>query len=153
MSKEEQKFLCTNLNSDEEPWGFLYLLFNVSKVPLKTLPVMSYCGNLLHPLGQIITEWLQLLARMQKLYFLYLFTLKKELDRQKSHRTPACLFVMKLPCTQISKQDRYFTTLDGLPSKTRSICLSHPRYWWTHWYFSWQITFSNLETHIGCKKW
>ena len=64
LNKEERKFLRTNLRSNEDPWGFLYLLFNLHKVPLNTRPVVSYCGNLLNTLGQLITECLQPLARM-----------------------------------------------------------------------------------------
>ena len=64
--KEEIKFLCTNLRSSEEPWGFLYLPFKVHKVQLNTCPIVLYCLNLLHPLGQLITERLQTLAVMQK---------------------------------------------------------------------------------------
>ena len=55
LTNEELKFICTNLRSNEKPWGFLYLLFKVHKNPLKTRPVVSYCGNLLYPLGQLIT--------------------------------------------------------------------------------------------------
>ena len=44
---------------------------------------MSYCGNFLHPFGQLITEWLQPLAKLQKSYFQDSFTLKKELDLQE----------------------------------------------------------------------
>ena len=77
ISKEERKFLCTNLRLKEEPWGLFYLLFKVHNIPLKTRPVVSYCGKLLHPLGQLIEEWLQLLTRMQKYYFQDSFTLKK----------------------------------------------------------------------------
>ena len=55
LIKEEIKFLRTHLRQNEEPWVFLYLLFKVHKNPLKTRPVVSYCGNLLHPLGQFIT--------------------------------------------------------------------------------------------------
>ena len=69
LSKEERKFLRTNLRLNEEQWGFLYLLFKLDKVPLKTRPVVSYCGNILQPLGQLITEWLQPLAIMRKSYF------------------------------------------------------------------------------------
>ena len=69
LSKEERKVFRTNLRSNEELWGFLYLLFKVHKVPLKTRLVVLYCRNLLHPLGHVITEWLQPLARMQKSYF------------------------------------------------------------------------------------
>ena len=58
ISKEERKLLCTYLRLNEESWGFLYLLFKVNKNPLKTRPVVSYYGNLLHPFGQIITKWL-----------------------------------------------------------------------------------------------
>ena len=55
LSKEEREFIRTNLRLNKEPWVFLYLLFKAHKVPLKTRPVVSYCGNLLHPLGQLIT--------------------------------------------------------------------------------------------------
>ena len=83
LSKEERNFLRTHLRLNEEPWGLLYLLFKVHKIPLITRPVVSYCGNLLRPLGQLIIEWLQPLAKMQKSYFQDSFTLKKELDLQK----------------------------------------------------------------------
>ena len=82
ISKEERKFLRTHLRQSEEPWGLLYILFKVYKNPLKTRPVVSYCGNILHPLGQLIIEWLQPLAKMQKSYFQDSFKLKKELDLQ-----------------------------------------------------------------------
>ena len=59
LSKKEQKFLRTNLKLNEEPLGFLYLLFKVHKVPLKTRPVVSYCNNFLHTLSQLITELMQ----------------------------------------------------------------------------------------------
>ena len=83
LNKEERKFLCKNIRSKEELWVFLYLVFKVHTFALKTRPVVLYCGNLLHPLGQIITEWLQPLARMHKYYFRDSFKLKKELDLQK----------------------------------------------------------------------
>ena len=83
LSKEEIKFLHTNLRLNKDTWGFLYLLFKVHQVLLKTRMVVLYCGNLLHPLGQLITEWLQPLARMQKSYFQDSITLKKKLDLQK----------------------------------------------------------------------
>ena len=102
LIKEEQKFLRTNLKSNKDPWGFLYLLFRVHKVPLKTHLFVSYCRNLLHPLGNLITECLKPLTRMKKLYFQDSFAFKKELEGKKSHQTPACLFVMQLPCTRIS---------------------------------------------------
>ena len=66
MIKEERKFLRTNLRSSEGPWGYLYILLKVHKVPLKTCPVVTYYGNPLHHLGQIIKEWLQPLDIMQK---------------------------------------------------------------------------------------
>ena len=80
LSKEERKFLCTHLRLNKEPWGFLYLLFKVHKNPLKTRLVVSYRKNQLQPLGQLITEWLLPLAKMQKSYLQDSFTLKKELD-------------------------------------------------------------------------
>ena len=58
----------------------MYLLFKVHKNPLRTRPVVSYCRNLLHPLGQLITECLQPLSKMQKSYFQDSFTLKNELE-------------------------------------------------------------------------
>ena len=83
LSKEKRKLLHTDLRSNEDPWGFFYILFKVHKVLLKTHPFVLYYGNILHPLGQIIAEWLQPLARMQKSYFQDSFTLKKELDIHK----------------------------------------------------------------------
>ena len=83
FSKEERKFLCTHLRLNEEPWGFLYLLFKVHKNPLKTCPVVSYCGNLLHPLEHLTPEWLHPLAKMQEYYFHDYFNLNKELYLQK----------------------------------------------------------------------
>ena len=56
LSKKEIKFLRTHLRLNEEQWGFLYLLFKVHNIPLKTRLFVSYCGNLLHPLGQLITQ-------------------------------------------------------------------------------------------------
>ena len=152
LNKEERKFLCTNLSSNEDQWDFLCLLFKVHKVPLKTRPVVLYCRNLLHTLGQLITEWLKPLDRMYKYYFKDSFTLKKELDLQKYHQTPASSFVMQSSFAQTSKQARPFTASDGSPSITRDIWLSHPWSWWTHYAFSWQITSSNLETHIGYRR-
>ena len=40
LSKKERKFLRMNLRSKEEPWGFLYLLFKLYNIPLKTRPVV-----------------------------------------------------------------------------------------------------------------
>ena len=82
LSKGKRKFLCTHLRLNEEPWGYLYILFKVHKNPLKIRQVVLYCGNLLQPLGQLTTEWLKPLAKMQKSYFQDSFTLKKELDLQ-----------------------------------------------------------------------
>ena len=62
---------------------FLYIIFKVHKVPLKTRPTVLYNGNLLHHLGELITEWLQTLTKIQISYFQDSFTLKKELDQQK----------------------------------------------------------------------
>ena len=92
LSKENRKFLRTHLRLNEGPWGLLYLLFKVHKNRLKTRTVVSYCGKLLHPLGQLITERLQPLAKMHKFYFQDSFTLKKELDLQKIPSN-ACLFI------------------------------------------------------------
>ena len=83
LSKEERQCICTHLRLNEEPWDFLYLLFKVHNILLKTSPVVSYCGNLLQPLGKLISEWLQPLANMHKFYFQDSFTLKKELDLKK----------------------------------------------------------------------
>ena len=83
LKKEEHKFIFTNLKLNEEPWEFVYPLFKVHQVLVKTRLVVLYCKNLLHPLGQLITEWLQPLSRMQKSYFQDSFTLKKELNKKQ----------------------------------------------------------------------
>ena len=118
LSKEESNFFRAHLRLNEEPWGFLYLLFKVHNNPLKTRPVVSYYGNLLHPLGQLITEWMQPLAKIQKSYFQDSFTLKKELDLQNFHQTPACLYVTPHRCTPTSRQARNFTASDSSPWTT-----------------------------------
>ena len=99
LSKEDRKFICMNLRLKGEPWDSLYLLFKVHKIPLKTRPVVSYYDNLLHSLGQVIIEWLQPLAKMQKSYFQDSFMLKNELDLQKYHQTPTCSYVTLHQCT------------------------------------------------------
>ena len=101
LSKEKRNFLCTHLRLNEDPWVFLYLLFKVHKNPLKTRPVVSYCGNILHLLGQLITEWLQPLAKMQKSYLQDSFMLKRNLTFKIFHQLPAYLFVTLLLCKQI----------------------------------------------------
>ena len=51
LSKEERKFLRMDLRSNKEPWGFLYLLFKVHKVPLKTCPGCVVLREPTAPLG------------------------------------------------------------------------------------------------------
>ena len=113
LNKEEQKLLCTNLRLNEKQLGSLYIFFRVHKFSLNTRLVVSYCRNLLRPLGQLITEWLQPLARIQKSYFHYSFTIKRNSAENKFHQTPTSSLFMQPPCTQTSEQACPFNALDG----------------------------------------
>lgn len=69
--------------TEDEPFGYFYLLYKLHKSPLKTRPVCSDCASLPHALGQWVDEMLQPLVKAQHTYFRDSFVLKRELDKLK----------------------------------------------------------------------
>ena len=63
----------------KNPFPFFYQLYKIHKNPIKTRPVISGCGSLLHPLGHWIDEELQPIAKKMPAYFKSSYVLKEEL--------------------------------------------------------------------------
>jgi len=82
----ERKFLRKNLNENEDPFGRFYLTLKAHKLKpgdpvgaLKSRPIVSCPGSLLHPLGVWTDSRLQEVAKQQASYFPNSFELKKQL--------------------------------------------------------------------------
>ena len=141
-----------HLRQNEDPWGFLYLLFKVHKNPLKTRPFVSYCGNLLHPLGQLITEWLQHLTKIQKSYFQDSFTLKKEFDLQNIPSN-ARLFICDATSMYTNiKTGPAFHCIGQFALENKEHLSVAPAVLMNALRLIMKTTPSNLGTHIGFKK-
>jgi len=85
-SKMERKFLRKNLNENEDPFGRFYLTLKAHKLKpgdpvsaLKSRPIVSCPGSLLHPMGVWTDSRLQEVAKQQASYFPNSFELKKQL--------------------------------------------------------------------------
>jgi hypothetical protein len=92
LHKNEIKFLKKSLDENNDPFPKFYLTFKVHKLPLKTRPIVSCSGSLLHPLGIWVDSILQNVAQKQKSYFKSSFTLLKELNEMDNLPTSARLF-------------------------------------------------------------
>jgi hypothetical protein len=79
LTKNEAKFLRRHLRENTDPFGFMYLLMKIHKSPMKTHPILSLKGSLLHGLGLWANDKLQKYATRQKSYFKSSFDLKTEL--------------------------------------------------------------------------
>jgi hypothetical protein len=79
LTKNEAKFLRRHLRENTDPFGCLYLLMKIHKSPMKTRPILSLKGSLLHGLGLWANDKLQQYATRQKAYFKSSFDLKTEL--------------------------------------------------------------------------
>ena len=62
LTNEEKLFIRKRTAEVEDPFPVLYLLMKVHKQPLKTRPVVSCSGSLLHPLGVWLDTALQPIA-------------------------------------------------------------------------------------------
>ena len=81
IGDEVVKFLRKSLkDTEEDPFGYFYLLYKLHKNPIKTRPVCSDCASTNHGLGQWVNEMLQPVALAQKAYFKDSFSLKDRLD-------------------------------------------------------------------------
>ena len=79
LSKQERKFIRTSESQCKDAFPYFYLLMKVHKNPLRTRPIVSCSGSLLHALGVWIDIKFQTVAAKQKTYFKSSFDLKKEL--------------------------------------------------------------------------
>jgi hypothetical protein len=79
LTKNEAKFLSRYLRETMDPFGLLYLLMKIHKSPMKTRPIVSLKGSLLHGLGLWANKKLQQYTTTQNAYFKSRFDLKTEL--------------------------------------------------------------------------
>ena len=79
IGKSKVDYISSHLDKCRHPFPFFYQLYKIHKKPLKTRPVISGCGSLLHPLGHWIDEQLQPVARSMPSYFRSSYVLKEEL--------------------------------------------------------------------------
>jgi len=66
--------------SNEDPFGYFYLLVKLHKTPISTRPVCSDCASLPHALGKWVDLQLQPIVQNQATYFKNSLALKTELD-------------------------------------------------------------------------
>lgn len=79
ISRNEKRFLLTNIEANVDPFATFYMTMKVHKTPLKTRPIVSCSGTLLESLGVWVDSKLQIAAKKQPSYFKSSFDLKKEL--------------------------------------------------------------------------
>ena len=77
LTKDERRFLSTNLETNKTPFATFYITAKVHKTPLKSRPIVSCSGSLLHAIGVWIDDKLQHAAKTQHSYFKSSFDLKK----------------------------------------------------------------------------
>ena len=96
LHADHRAFLRQKLKvTQEDPFGYFYLLYKLHKTPIKTRPVCSDCSSTCHALGQWVNEMLQPIAQSQAAYFKDTFALKKKLDRialDSNKRYSLCTF-------------------------------------------------------------
>lgn len=79
IGKPAVQYIRTQMAECKNAFPFFYQLYKIHKNPIKTRPVISGCGSLLHPLGHWIDEELQPIAKSMPSYFKSSFVLKEEL--------------------------------------------------------------------------
>jgi len=86
MTKMERKFLRSRRDENNSPFARFYLTLKAHKLKagedvrhLKSRPIVSCPGSLLHPLGVWVDRKLQTVAQLQRSYFKNSFALKQQL--------------------------------------------------------------------------
>lgn len=83
LPRSEKTFLRYHFRENEQPFARFYLTLKVHKFtngrPLKSRPIVSCPGSLLHPLGLWVDSHLQKVAKGMPSYFKSSFDLKQEL--------------------------------------------------------------------------
>ena len=87
LSTTETKYLRKKTKECTDPFPKLYLLMKVHKTPLKTRPVVSCSGGLLHPLGVWLNTALQPIATKLTSFIASSYNLKEAL--KTIHGLPA----------------------------------------------------------------
>ena len=79
IPKNVKAFLRHHLKENVNPFGYFYLLYKIHKKPMKTRPVCSGSGSLLHLLSMYIDDMLQPIARSRPSFFKSSYDLKHKL--------------------------------------------------------------------------
>ena len=80
LSTTEKKFIRKKTKECTDPFPKLYLLMKVHKTPLKTRPVVSCSGSLLHPIGVWLDTALQPIATKLTSFIASSYNLKEALN-------------------------------------------------------------------------
>lgn len=80
LTTNERRFLEHHQENCDETFATFYMTMKVHKTPLKTRPIVSCSGSLLHSLGVWVDSKLQIAAKKQRSYFKSSFDLKKILE-------------------------------------------------------------------------
>ena len=80
LTPEAKKFIRKNTKDCEDPFPKLYLLMKIHKNPLKTRPVVSCSGSLLHPLGVWLDTALQPIATSLPSFIASSYDLKEAIN-------------------------------------------------------------------------
>ena len=79
LGKDATAYLKDRLAKNQSPFSFVYQLYKIHKVPLKTRMIVSGSGSLLHDLGFWVQEQLQPVATSMPAYFKSSYFLKEAL--------------------------------------------------------------------------
>ena len=85
LTSSEKKFLRHHLKHNLKPFGRFYLTLKVHKKkpgePVKSRPIVSWPGSLLHPLGIFVDDKLKVVAQQQPSYLKSSYELKQKLSQ------------------------------------------------------------------------
>jgi hypothetical protein len=93
LGDANKKFLLQSMMEVVDPYPHFYLTFKIHKIPLKTRPIVSVSGSLLHALGRWVDDQLQPLVRKLPSFISSSFELKQCLDRLPQLPANARLFM------------------------------------------------------------
>ena len=92
LPKEAIRFICQKTKECDDPFPKLYLLMKVHKQPLKTRPVVSCSGSLLHPIGVWLDTALQSIVTTLPSFIASSYDLKEALEELPPLPDGALLF-------------------------------------------------------------
>jgi hypothetical protein len=92
LGESTTKFLTESIDEVIDPYPHFYLTFKIHKTPLKTRPIVSVSGSLLHALGRWLDNQLQPLVRSLPSFIASSWELKNCLESLPPLPTNARLF-------------------------------------------------------------